>query len=49
VEFGKSQAKNSSIKVDRSDKAPQRLEGNALGDVEALFGRNMVREVTLRF
>ena len=49
VDFGKSQAKNSSIIVDRSNKAPQRLEGNALGDVEALFGRNLVRKVTLTF
>jgi len=49
VDFGKSEAKNSSVTADLSTKASQRLEGNALGDVEALFGRNMVREVILSF
>ena len=49
VDIGKSQAKNSSVTADRSHKAPQRLEGNTLGGVEALFGRNMIREVILNF
>jgi len=49
VDFAKGRAQNSDVTADRSTTATQRLEGIALGDVEALFGRNIVREVTLNF
>jgi len=36
------QSKNTDVDVKRTIERPQRLEGKALGDVEELFGRNLV-------